>query len=302
MSVTGRTYTSTRPRGLAEWRPQSKTLALLEQVSAVLLEYADYLPMTARQVLYRLVGAHGYEKSERGYERLCEVLNRARRAGLVPWTSIRDDGATVVEAPGWDDPAAFWTAVGTTARAYRRDLSQGQPVALEVWVEAAGMVPQITRVAHVYGVPVFSSGGFDSVTVKHEAALRYLERDVPTVVLHLGDHDPSGCSIVDSAADDIATFVTDYGRPGTVKFERLAVTPEQVHRYSLETSFQKVTDRRGEHMAATVQAEALAPDELAAEVTAAIEDRVDLDLLDRVRARGAVERAEVLRAIQELNR
>ena len=57
--------TKTRPRGFVPWSPRSGTVALLEQVRSVLGEYQDYLPLTNRQVFYRLVGAHGYEKTER---------------------------------------------------------------------------------------------------------------------------------------------------------------------------------------------------------------------------------------------
>ena len=67
------------------------TLALLDQVRGVLNEYEDYLPLTIRQIFYRLVGAHEYEKTERAYERLIEHLNRARRARMIPMDVIRDD-------------------------------------------------------------------------------------------------------------------------------------------------------------------------------------------------------------------
>ena len=73
----------TRPRGFVDWHPQAATRILIEQVEAILTEYADYLPLTYRQVFYRLVGAHGYDKTERAYERLCEMLNRARRARII---------------------------------------------------------------------------------------------------------------------------------------------------------------------------------------------------------------------------
>ncbi len=69
----------TRPRGFAPWSPQAATLTLLGQVRAVLAEYRDHLPLTIRQIFYRLVGAHGYDKTEQAYGRLCEHLNRARR-------------------------------------------------------------------------------------------------------------------------------------------------------------------------------------------------------------------------------
>ena len=88
----------TRPRGFAPWSPRSETLKLLAQVHGVLEEYRKYLPLTCRQVFYRLVGAHGYDKTERAYSRLCETLNRARRAGHIPFPVIRDDGMSCVEA------------------------------------------------------------------------------------------------------------------------------------------------------------------------------------------------------------
>ena len=46
---------TTRVRGLAPWCPQTKTRELLDTVRAVLAEYADYLPLTVRQIFYRLV-------------------------------------------------------------------------------------------------------------------------------------------------------------------------------------------------------------------------------------------------------
>lgn len=80
-TVSGRSYTKTRPRGFAPWKPHVKTQILLDQVQEVLVEYQDFLPLTVRQAFYRLVGAHHYEKTESGYSRLCECINRARRAG-----------------------------------------------------------------------------------------------------------------------------------------------------------------------------------------------------------------------------
>jgi len=69
--------TRTRPRGFASWSPRQETLELLARVNAVLGEYQDHLPLTLRQIFYRLVGAHGYEKTEQAYARLGEHLVRA---------------------------------------------------------------------------------------------------------------------------------------------------------------------------------------------------------------------------------
>ncbi|MEU0528079.1 hypothetical protein [Streptomyces niveus] len=295
-TVSGRAYKRTRVRGFAEWAPRPHVQHLVDQVRTVLEENRDFLPMTARQVFYRLVGAHRYDKTEQAYARLLETLNRARRAHLIPMGSIRDDGGTEIGAPGWDSPEQFWRAIESTARSYTHALDDGQPVAVELWVEAAGMVPMVARVAGALGVPTYSSGGFDSVTLKHGAAQRISWRDTPTTVLHLGDHDPSGLSILDSAAEDISAFVRDMGGQAPT-FARLGVTEEQITRYRLPSAPQKATDRRGEHMRHTVQAEAMSPTQLTNEVRAALESVIDLDALETARRLGERERADILARI-----
>jgi hypothetical protein len=68
--------THKRPKGYAAWRPQKKTSRLIMQVKEVLEEYRDYLPLTARQIFYRLVGTKDYPKTEAAYKKLCEHLVR----------------------------------------------------------------------------------------------------------------------------------------------------------------------------------------------------------------------------------
>lgn len=295
MTVTGSVYTATRVRGLAPWSPHSSTLRLLGQIDAVLAEYRDFLPITCRQCFYRLVGNHGYLKDDLAYKRLLEAINRGRRCGRIPFDAIRDDGAAV-EAPfAFRDMADFWRSVRGWARAYRRDRLEGQPCLVEVWCEAGGMVPQLARVAEPFGVSVYSSGGFDSVTVKHDAAARMRDEGRPTVVLHVGDFDPSGCAIVDSLADDVRKMLADMGADDSVTFERVAVTPEQIERFALETAPAKGTDRRGSWQGGTVQAEALPPDVLAAELRRALESVIDLDELAQIQTIEAAERETLAR-------
>ena len=142
-----------RPRGYADWRPQPRTRVLLAQVAEILAEYRDHLPLTVRQVFYRLVAAHGYEKTERGYQRLCEHLVRARRARMIPFEHIRDDGVITISMDWFGSPEDFWDDAGRRARQYRRDRQAGQPRRLELWCEGAGMAPQLARVADEFSVP-----------------------------------------------------------------------------------------------------------------------------------------------------
>jgi hypothetical protein len=111
----------TRPRGFVPWSPRSETLILLDQVKSVLEEYAAYLPLTCRQIFYRLVGAHGYEKTENAYARLYEMLNRARRAELISMDAIRDGGGARKEPNSWQDADEFLRTYRAAARNLRLD-------------------------------------------------------------------------------------------------------------------------------------------------------------------------------------
>ncbi|EXU86566.1 hypothetical protein [Streptomyces noursei] len=275
---------------------------LVEQIKAVLDEYREYLPLTARQVYYRLVGAYNYPKKKVAYDRLLETLGRARRARLIPMEHIRDDRAEARGVPsGYEDPAEFFASVRAAASDYARPLDQSQPTVVEVWCEAAGALPMLARVTKPFGVAVYSSGGFESLGAKYLAAERIAGRGRPTLVLSIGDLDPSGLSMVDAAAEDVAAFVDDLGaQPPTIS--RLAVTSEQVTTFDLPTAPQKDTDHRGEHMSETVQAEALSPEQLVRIVREAVAAAVDLPTLQEVRRRSAEERQAVVDAVAHLPR
>jgi Raf kinase inhibitor-like YbhB/YbcL family protein len=116
---------------------------LLEQVRAVLGEYEDHLPLTIRQIFYRLVGAHNYEKTEQAYARLCEHLNRARRARVISMDAIRDDGGVIQEPNSWTGTEQFWRSVRRMAERFTLDHSAGQKSRLVVTCEAEDVSPPL---------------------------------------------------------------------------------------------------------------------------------------------------------------
>ena len=269
----------TRVRGFAPWTPRASTEQLLAQVDLVLTEYVDHLPLTLRQIFYRLVGAHGYEKTELAYDRLCEHLNRARRARLIRMDVIRDDGGTVITPHIWASAEEFVETVRDQAEQFRLDRTIGQKTRLVVICEAAGMAPQLGRVCDPFTIKVMSGGGFDSLTDKHNFAAALAEEDRPVEVLHIGDHDPSGVSMFLAFLEDVEAFTRDLG--GDATFTRLAVTPEQMVAYGLPTAPPKASDNRA-FEGQTCQAEALAPDVLANILRTAIRQRLDRRAYEQV--------------------
>jgi hypothetical protein len=273
---------SGRPRGFVDWHPAGKTRLVLDQVQAVLAEYAAHLPLTIRQIFYRLVGAYDFPKLENDYKRLCRILSSARRDQTIPMDAIRDDGGTVLEPFSFAGEDDFFQYVRNIVDDFLLDRTKGQKSRLVVMCEAAGMAPQLERVASPYGIAVRTGGGFDSLTDKYNFAREVAAEDRPVEVLHIGDYDPSGTSIFDALAEDVRAFCDDIG--GEPTFTRLAVTPAQIRRYQLPTAPPKASDKRsGFTDTQTCQAEALPPDILATILRTAITARLD----ERLQARAA---------------
>jgi hypothetical protein len=292
---------SGRHRGyISDYKPSAETRRLLADVEAVLEEYRDHWPLAVRQIFYRLIGAHGYDKSERFYGRLCHHLANARRGRAIPFEAIRDDGVSTVILEHFTDADEFRSVMRHKAQNYRGNLMAGQPFHVEVWCEAAGMLPQLAKVAHAYSVQVYSSSGFDSLTAKKRLAERICEIGKPAIILHLGDFDPSGASMFDVIGEDVGKFV-EADRPHgmvTVEFRRVALTAEQVESYALPTAPAKATDSRAKAWSGeTCQLEALAPDQIADLLREAIDRIVDRDLINLDLEDEAEERHELTRLL-----
>jgi hypothetical protein len=310
-----RDATCKRPRGLATWNPHSKTVPWIEAVNAVLYAERDDWPVGPRHIAYQLVGqtiggflvekgtSPAAKKAWKTAEsKVQDVCNRGRRSGIIPWAAIADGG--VVESyprGGFHGEPSFWSSVRATAENYRRNLLEPQSVRVEVWAEAAGMVHRLANVAHAYGVPVFSGGGFDSVDGKRRAALRVLEAICAGrqfVALHVGDLDQHGHWLFGAIAEDVEAIAHDEWHHSEaqealddhLQIRRLAVTPEQVELYDLAA----------DPDSGNMQAEAVPAAIIRAVLTDALEDVLDLELLDETRAEGETERASILERLEVL--
>jgi hypothetical protein len=304
----GRENTHKRPKGYAPWRPHKKTTRLIFQVQEVLEEYRNYLPMTARQIFYRLVGVYGYPKTEAKYDSLTEVLVRARRAKMIPFEHIRDDGISVVDHAHYADENDFIRHIHEEGKAYKRDKLARQKIDMRVYCEAAGMMPQLERVCEPFSIPVYSCSGFDSLSGKYElkeACWRaYTHRGRRTVILHLGDYDPSGESIFnDGLVEDIHAFLAEdvsHKEPHEVAaFERVALTAEQVETFNLPTEPPKATDSRTKNWQgeAACQLEALPPDVLAGLLDATIKTHLNLAVYEQDLQAEEEERRRITKAL-----
>jgi hypothetical protein len=284
----------------------AKTRALLAQVKEILREYHAELPLTARQIFYRLVGKYGYPKTEKAYSSLANHLVNARRARIIDFEDIRDDGAAVLQTEHYSGEEAFYAKMRRLGQGYQRDKLTNQAVNIRVYCEAAGMMPQLGRVTRRYSVPVYSCSGFDSLTAKYDLAAdvarAHTYRGKPTVILHLGDHDPSGETIFDAISADVHAFlevdVPHKAPEGVAVFERVALTPGQIGAYNLPTDPAKESSHSaGWGNRRACQLEALEPDVLADVLAGAIEAHLDLDALRQAQELEVTERRNIAKAL-----
>lgn len=280
---------------MTTWQPTKASRAWIRAITDVLEADRLYWPLTVRYVWYRLIGqtingevvkkdASAPGRVPRSLQKIQEKLNRGRRAGIFPWEAITDGGVVEQGGGGYNDPADFWSSQQWSADRYRRSLLQGQPGYIELWCEAAGMVPRMARSAEPYGITVFSGGGQNSTSMKHDAARRIIDDGRPATLLHIGDLDEHGEMIFDAVFSDVPQFVEDYGhsRPQVV---RLSVTPAQVEEYSLPT------DEKGQF-----QAEAFPAADMDAVVRTALDGLIDTRILEKVKRQSEEER-KAIRAV-----
>jgi hypothetical protein len=100
-----------------------------------------------------------------------------------------------------------------------------------VLCEAEELQPRLYRIAHEYGVKVYSGAGFDGLKGKRAFAERAMEREVPTVVLDVGDRDNHGENIFNAAAEDAVAWAGDIG--DQLSFRRIALTQAQAEEHDL---------------------------------------------------------------------
>jgi hypothetical protein len=235
-----------------DWKPNQKSLILLGQVQNILREYADYLPLTVRQIYYRMIAAFKHPKGDTFKNALYELLVNARRAKRIDFGMIRDDG--IQGGGGWYGLEDHLEYCDSALLDFKTDQQLYQAVRMEAWTESAGMLPQVQRVCDEYAIPAYSCGGFNSLTsirqivdtVIQEERGR-IEAGLPgrkTVLLHLGDWDPSGVSMLERIDEDVSAFLAE-DLPG-VEFivVQVALTEKQIEDEKLPAEPLLTNDQR----------------------------------------------------------
>ncbi len=235
--------------------------AILERAAQIASSYST--EVTLRQLFYRLVAAELLPNTQVAYKGLSARTAQARREGWFP--RLMDRGRQIHRFTSF---ASDTQARGWLRRIYRRDRTEGQPIAVYLAVEKAGIVEQLTDWFGELGVPVLALGGYSSQSYVQDVVDDVARQRRPAVLLYAGDHDPSGEDIDRDFLARSACFT---------RVVRVALTAEQVEAYDLPPQPGKLTDSRAAGFVARhgrlvqVELDALDPAELRRLYQAAID-------------------------------
>lgn len=247
------------------------TQEVIGAANAIIGEYtAQGYDLTLRQLYYQFVSRDLIANKQSEYKRLGSIVNDARLAGLIDWTAITDRTRELRTLAHWDSPTDIVEAI---ADQYRVDKWATQPVRVEVWIEKDALVGVFERVCHELDVPVLSCRGYTSQSemwVASQRLRRHQKAKQRVVVLHFGDHDPSGLDMTRDIRDRLDLFGVD------LDLRRLALNMDQVEQYEPPPNPAKESDSR---FAGYIQAygdeswelDALEPDVLAGLVRREVE-------------------------------
>jgi hypothetical protein len=278
---------------------RKSSLAIIDQADAIIRAYqSDGYTLTLRQLYYQFVSRDLIPNNDKEYKKLGSVIADARLAGLLPWDGIEDRGRSM---NGWLVEEDIDTILEDLPYAYAADRWADQDRYIEVWVEKEALASVVERAVRPMRVGYMACKGYLSVSEAYRAGKRMeAARDAgkEPLVIHLGDHDPSGLDMTRDNRDRLE--ILSYGE---VEVQRIALNRDQIDQYSPPPNPAKITDSRAadyiaRHGRTSWELDALEPAVLVGLIRDAIRPHIDPGPWDEAEERERTERAR-LRGVRE---
>ena len=223
-----------------------KTLAVIQQANEIIQSYqAQGFTLTLRQLYYQFVARDLLPNTERSYSNLGRIVNDGRMAGYIDWSAIEDRTRNLEHELHLHSPAHGLQLLRD--QWYGIDMWANQPTRVEVWIEKEALAGVIADVCETNDVPYFSCRGYVSQSEQYKAGIRarsyYNRQSQDTIILHLGDHDPSGIDMTRDNDDRLNIFA---GYRGAPEVRRIALNMDQIQEYGPPPNPGKVSDPRFE--------------------------------------------------------
>ena len=273
---------------------------IISQANNFLDEYQrDGYSVSLRQLYYQFVAnVEGFPNTEQSYKRLGGIITSARLAGRISFKSIEDRGRSCKTFNYDDDPSA---ALEGIEYSYSELMWAEQDTYVEVWVEKDALSGVIERPCQRLQVPYMACKGYMSASAAHVAGLRFkaaFDAGKDCVLIHLGDHDPSGIDMTRDNGNRLSMFAEDY-----VDVQRIGLNMDQIERYNPPPNPTKITDSRSteyikEFGHTCWELDALSPSVISELITDEVHKYIDMDLWTTQRETQRVNRA-MLAKIEE---
>lgn len=264
---------------------RASSLAIIELADRIATDYRRRgFNLTLRQLYYQFISRDAFPNDERNYKRLGSIVNDARLAGLIDWSHIEDRGR---QAHGVDwlghEPPEMATAVDSLKWHHSLDLWSGQDRRVEIWVEKQALEEVAERAARGYRCGYFACKGYVSQSEMYAAGQRLreaIEEGQEPLILHLGDHDPSGIDMTRDIEERLSMFAGD-----EIEVRRLALNMPQIRALNPPPNPAKLTDSRfasylQKYGEKSWELDAVSPEQLVSIIQAEIERVIDRDLFD----------------------
>jgi len=225
-------------------RFRASSLEMIDQANEILIEYeAQGFDLTLRQLYYQFVSRDLISNTVASYKQLGHVVNDARLAGLIDWERIEDRTRSLRGLDHWESPAQL---IEYDSQYYHIDKWKHQKFRPEVWIEKDALVGVISRVCNELDISYFSCRGYSSQSEMWRAGRRllsYIRKGQKPLIIHLGDHDPSGMDMSRDIMDRLKLFI---GNELTFKVNRIALNMDQVNKYNPPPNPAKLADPRAD--------------------------------------------------------
>lgn len=221
-------------------RFNASSVAVIANANAIIEEYQQQgFELTLRQLYYQFVSRDLIPNTQKEYKKLGSIINDARLAGHISWTAIVDRTRNLEGNSHWDGPADI---IEACAKQFQIDKWADQEHRVEVWIEKDALVGIAERICRQLDVSYFSCRGYTSQSEMWAAAMRLKkfadDHEQTPVIIHLGDHDPSGIDMSRDIADRLQMFM------GGMEVNRIALNMNQVRKYNPPPNPAKITDSR----------------------------------------------------------
>lgn len=275
---------------------------IVDRANAFIATYqAQGYTLTLRQLYYRFIATDTFPQSwvdaeynlknglgvdtkntVKNYKKLGDIISAGRRAGLIDWDAIEDRTRNLRRITAWSSPAEI---IAACAEQFDVDFWKDQDHRVEVWVEKDALIGILEPVCTELHVPYFSCRGYTSDSEVWAAAQRLARYDtaegkVP-LVIHLGDHDPSGKDMSRDILDRLRLFSSNMAA-AEIEVRRIALNWDQIEQYTPPPNPAKSTDARykkyeEEFGDESWELDALDPDVIADLIRDAVRVLIDVD-------------------------